>query len=45
MWQRRVAVEHLTHGLAADDRDSLLDIGLCEWMDAELPDEVFGPRP
>ncbi len=19
--------------------------GLCEWMDAELPDEVFGPRP
>ena len=31
----------LWYGLSEDDRDFLLDIGLCEWMDAELLDEVF----
>lgn len=31
----------LFEGLAADDRDFLLDIGLFEWMDAELLDEVL----
>ena len=31
----------LWYGLAAEDREFVLDIGLCEWMDAELLDEVF----
>ena len=31
----------LFEGLAADERDFLLDIGLFEWMDAELLDEVL----
>lgn len=31
----------LLKGLAADERDLLLDIGLFEWMDAELLDEVL----
>ena len=30
----------LWYGLGDDDRDFLLDIGLCEWLDAELLDEV-----
>lgn len=31
----------LLEGLAADERDFLLDIGLFQWMDAELLDEVL----
>ena len=31
----------LFEGLAAEERDLLLDIGLFEWMDAELLDEVL----
>ena len=31
----------LFEGLAADERDFLLDVGLFEWMDAELLDEVL----
>ena len=31
----------LWYGLGSDDRDFLLDIGLCEWLDAELLDEVL----
>ena len=31
----------LFKGLAADERDFLLDVGLFEWMDAELLDEVL----
>ena len=31
----------LFEGLAADERDLLLDVGLFEWMDAELLDEVL----
>lgn len=31
----------LWYGLSADDRDLLLDIGLFEWLDAELLDEVL----
>lgn len=31
----------LWYGLSATDRDFLLDMGLCEWLDAELLDEVL----
>lgn len=31
----------LWYGLPSDDRGFLLDIGLCEWLDAELLDEIF----
>lgn len=31
----------LWYGLGSDDRDFLLDIGLCEWLDSELLDEVL----
>ena len=32
----------LWQGIDADDRELLLDVGLFEWMDAELLDEVLG---
>lgn len=31
----------LWYGVGSDDREFLLDIGLCEWLDAELLDEVL----
>ena len=31
----------LWYGLSSDERDFLLDVGLCEWMDPELLDEVL----
>lgn len=31
----------LWYGLSPEDRDFLLDIGLCEWLDAELLDETL----
>ena len=31
----------LWYGLSTDDRDFLLDIGLCEWLDAQLLAEVL----
>ena len=47
MGPARIIVENwvesrLWEGIDADDRELLLDVGLFEWMDAELLDEVLG---